>query len=90
MYTLIHNHIRCVDITAGTKATIEYVHADSQLLMYHRTATYLRCTGIVSWLLREIYSNKWWFRLIQRKYWDLECWAEFEFWIYVGREFQMD
>ena len=81
MYTLIHNHIRCVDITAGTKttieyvhtdsqshtcvditdgakATIEYIHADSQLLLYRRTATYLRCTGIVSWLLREIYSNK--------------------------------
>ena len=27
---------------------------------------------------------------IQRKYWDLKCWIEFEFWIYEGREFQMD
>jgi len=30
MYTMIHNHIRCVDITDGTKAIIEYVHADAQ------------------------------------------------------------
>jgi len=30
MYTLIHNHICCVDITDGTKATLEYVHIDSQ------------------------------------------------------------
>ena len=25
---------------------------------------------------------------IQRKYWDLKCWNEFEFLIYEGREFQ--
>ena len=24
---------------------------------------------------------------IQRKYWALKCWTEFEFWIYEGREF---
>ena len=30
------------------------------------------------------------FGCIQRKYWDLKCWTEFEFWIYEGGEFQMD
>ena len=27
---------------------------------------------------------------IQRKYCDLKCWTEFEFWIYEGRQFQLD
>jgi len=27
---------------------------------------------------------------IQRKFWDLKCWTEFELWIYEGREFQVD
>ena len=27
---------------------------------------------------------------IQRKYRDLKCWTEFEFWICEGREFQID
>ena len=27
---------------------------------------------------------------IYRKYWDLKGWTEFEFWIYEGRDFQMD
>ena len=29
-----------------------------------------------------------WF--IQRKYWDPKYWTELEFWIYEGREFQID
>ena len=33
-------------------------------------------------------SDGLWF--IQRKYWDLKCWSEFEIWIYEGRVFQMD
>ena len=27
---------------------------------------------------------------IQRKYWALKCWTEFELWIYEGREFQTE
>ena len=41
-------------------------------------------------MLRVLYNHGDGLGFIQRKYWDLKCWTEFEFWIYDGREFQMD
>ena len=62
------------------------------LLLYRRTATYLKCTGIVSWgvkIIDYITVNDG-LVFIQRRYWDLKGWTEFELWIYEERIFQMD